>query len=152
MSRVSLCSDEKWKTSEIVLMVVQHCEWKCHRTVYTMSKRVYFMFLYSIYINPPSHTHTHKPSVLPPQGLCTCWPYSPLILRKCFPQNNFLGKATPDQSRPTLCNPVDCSLPGSSDHGVLRARILEWVAFSRGSSQPRDRTRVSRIGGRCFNL
>ena len=48
------------------------------------------------------------------------------------------------QSRPTLCNPVDCSLPGSSVHGILQARILEWVAipFSRGSFQPRDRTQV----------
>ena len=40
------------------------------------------------------------------------------------------------QSSPTLCNPIDCSLPGSSAHGILQARILEWVAmpFSRGSS------------------
>ena len=40
------------------------------------------------------------------------------------------------QSRPTLCDPVDCNLPGSSVHGILQARILEWVAisFSRGSS------------------
>ena len=40
----------------------------------------------------------------------------------------------------TLCHPVGCSLPGSSVHGILQARILEWVAFSfsRGSSQPRD--------------
>ena len=43
---------------------------------------------------------------------------------------------------PTLCNPMDCIV-----HGVLQARILEWVAFplSRGSSQPRDWTQVSRI-------
>ena len=40
------------------------------------------------------------------------------------------------QSYPTLCNPMDCSPPGSSVHGILQARILEWVAipFSRGSS------------------
>ena len=46
------------------------------------------------------------------------------------------------QSCLTLCNPVDCSLSGSSVHGILQARILEWVAisFSRGSSQPRDGT------------
>ena len=46
---------------------------------------------------------------------------------------------------PTLCNPMDCSPPGSSVHGILQARILEWVAisFSRGSSQPRDQTQVS---------
>ena len=44
------------------------------------------------------------------------------------------------QSRLTLCHPIDCSQPGSSVHGILQARILEWVAvpFSRGSSQPRD--------------
>ena len=58
------------------------------------------------------------------------------------------------QSCLTLCNPVDCSLPGSSIHGILQARILELVAisFSRGSSQPRDRTQVSCIAGRRFNL
>ena len=58
------------------------------------------------------------------------------------------------RSCPTLCDPMDCSPPGSSIHGILRARILEWVAisFSRGSSQPRDRTQVSHISGRCFNL
>ena len=43
------------------------------------------------------------------------------------------------QSCLTLCNPMNCSPPGSSVHGILQARILEWVAisFSRGSSQPR---------------
>ena len=52
----------------------------------------------------------------------------------------------------TLCDPMDCSLSGSSVHGILQARILEWVAisFSRGSSQPRDRTQVSCIAGRRF--
>ena len=54
----------------------------------------------------------------------------------------------------TLCDPVDCSPPGSSVHGILQARIMDWVAisFSRGSSQPRDRTHVSSIAGRHFNL
>ena len=49
---------------------------------------------------------------------------------------------------------MDCSPPSSSVHGLLQARILEWVAisFSRGSSRPRDRTQVSHIAGRCFNL
>ena len=47
------------------------------------------------------------------------------------------------QSCLTLCNPMDCSLLGSSVHGILQARILQWVAilFSRGSSWPRDRTK-----------
>ena len=54
----------------------------------------------------------------------------------------------------TLCNPMDCNLPGSSVHGILQARILEWVAmpFSRGSSQPRDPTQVSHIAGRFFTI
>ena len=49
----------------------------------------------------------------------------------------------------TLSDPMDCSLPGSSAHGIFQARVLEWVAisFSRGSSQPRDRTQVSRTAG-----
>ena len=44
----------------------------------------------------------------------------------------------------TLCDPMDCSLPGSSVHGILQARILKWVdiSFSRGSSQPRNRTSI----------
>ena len=54
----------------------------------------------------------------------------------------------------TLCHPMDCSLPGSSVHGILQARILEWVAisFSRGSSQPRDKTQVSCIAGSFFTI
>ena len=58
------------------------------------------------------------------------------------------------QSCPTLCDPVDCSPPGSSVHGILQARILEWVAisFSRGSFWPTDRTQISHIAGRHFNL
>ena len=52
------------------------------------------------------------------------------------------------QSYLTLCNLMDCSLPGFSVRGVLQARILEWVAISssRGSSQPRGGTHVSGIG------
>ena len=49
------------------------------------------------------------------------------------------------QSRPTLCDPVDCSPQDSSVHGILEARILEWVVmpFSRGSSRPRVQTHIS---------
>ena len=55
---------------------------------------------------------------------------------------------------PTLCNPSDCSPPGSSVHGILQARILEWVAvpFSRRSSQPRDQTHVSLIASEFFTI
>ena len=52
------------------------------------------------------------------------------------------------------CDPMDYSLPSSSVHGIFQAIVMEWVAisFSRGSSQPRDWTRVSRIAGRRFTL
>ena len=58
------------------------------------------------------------------------------------------------QSCPTLYDPMDCSLPGSSVHGILQARILEWVAihFSWRSSQPKDRNWVSCISGRFFTI
>ena len=58
------------------------------------------------------------------------------------------------QSYLTLCDPMDCSLPGSSVHGILQARILEWAAmlFSRGSSWPRDRTRISCIASGFFTV
>ena len=58
------------------------------------------------------------------------------------------------QSCPTLCDPMDGNLPGWAVHGIFQARILEWAAisFSRGSSQPRDRTRVSCIADRRFTV
>ena len=53
-----------------------------------------------------------------------------------------------------FATPMDCSLPGSSVHGIFQARVLDWVAisFSRGSSWPRDQTQVSCIVGRCFTI
>ena len=56
------------------------------------------------------------------------------------------------QSCPTLCNPIDYRLPGSSFHGIFQARILERAAisFSGGSSRPSDRTLVSCTAGRLF--
>ena len=59
-----------------------------------------------------------------------------------------------NQSCLTLCDPMDCSPPGSSVYGIFQARILEWVAisFSRRSSRPRDQTRVLCVAGRCFTV
>ena len=53
-----------------------------------------------------------------------------------------------------FATPMDGSLPGSTVHGIFQARIREWVAisFSRGSSQPKDRTQVSCIAGRRFTI
>ena len=58
------------------------------------------------------------------------------------------------QSHGTHCNPTDCSPPGSSVHGILQARIPEWVAipFSKGSSQPRDQSWASHIAGKFFTV
>ena len=58
------------------------------------------------------------------------------------------------QSCLILCDPMDCSTPGSSVHGILQARILEWsdISFSKGSSQPREWTWFSCIAGRFFTI
>ena len=74
--------------------------------------------------------------------------------RKTLPANKW---SEVKWSRSVMSNslrPVDCSPPSSSIHGILQARILEWVAIScsRGSSRPRDQTQVSHIAGRWFNL
>ena len=68
--------------------------------------------------------------------------YMPDIFIKNFFKNYFH----------TLCNPMDCSLPGSSVHRIFQARIPGWVAisFSGRSSWPRDWTEDSCIVGRCF--
>ena len=58
------------------------------------------------------------------------------------------------QSCLTLCNHMDCCLPGSSVYGIFQAIVLEWIAifFSKGSSRPRDRTQVSRFVDRRFTV
>ena len=75
--------------------------------------------------------------------ICFCFPLSESILMKVLVA----------QSCPTLWDSVDCSLPGPSVYGISQARILEWVAisFSRGSSWPRDQTRVSHFAGRLLS-
>ena len=54
----------------------------------------------------------------------------------------------------TLCDPINCSPPGFSVHGILQAKLLEWVAisFSRGFSRPRDQTQVFHFAGRFFTI
>ena len=68
--------------------------------------------------------------------------------------NTLKSESEVTQSCPTLCDPMDCSLPHSSVHGIFQARVLEWVAisFSRGSSRPRDRTGVSRVVSRHYTV
>ena len=66
----------------------------------------------------------------------------------------YLSESEVAQSCPTLCDPMDCILSGSSVHGILQARTVEWVAisFSRISSRPRDQTLVSHTAGRLFTV
>ena len=72
------------------------------------------------------------------QGLLHC--------RRILYQLSYQGN--PTRSCLTLCNPIDCSLLGSSVHGISQAKILEWVAIpcSRGLSRPRDQTLISCLG------
>ena len=88
------------------------------------------------------------------EGEC-CWRECKLVQPLWRTVWRFLeSESEVTQSCPTLCDPIDCSLPSSSVHGILQARIVDWVAisFSRGSSRHREWTRVSHIGGRRFNF
>ena len=85
--------------------------------------------------------------------------WDPELRRSTDPSHSHLGPASDlwgavlvTQSCLTLYIPMEYSLPGSSVHGILQARILEWIAipFSRGSPWPRDWTWVSRIAGGFF--
>ena len=93
------------------------------------------------------HVYSHVCSQvcsLGPQKVCG----SPLLRRWQAALKGGGGGGLVAQSCLTLCDPMDCSLPGSSLHGISQARILEWVtiSFSKGFSQPRDRTLVSCVG------
>ena len=83
-----------------------------------------------------------------------CWGYSHVRQGACKAPTLAERESEVAQSCPTLCDPMDCSLSGSSVHGIFQARVLEWIAisFSRGSSQPRSRTQVSCIAGRHFTV
>ena len=81
-----------------------------------------------------------SPGDLPDPGI---EPVSPALQADAWPSEPPEHECEVAQSCPTLCDPRDCSLPGSSVHGIFQAIVLEWIAisFSKGSSQPRDRTR-----------
>ena len=118
-----------------------------------------------------SHTHTHTHT----QGCSSpCWfikystwvnsmweitaLFATFLLMWMFSkhkvQKHIKCQVLVTQLWPALCNPRDCSPPGSSVFGILQARILEWAAipFSRGCSPPRNRTQVSCISGRFFTI
>ena len=76
-----------------------------------------------------------------PCSILEVWSFNALLDEVCVSAKSL-------QSYPTLCNPMDCSFPGSSVHGILQAKILEWIMMpsSRVSSQLRDQTHVFCIG------
>ena len=100
----------------------------------------------------------------PPSQTCNCmfFPWVYLSLRgttkvrtyKTIAYVRCESESEVAQSCLTLCDPMDCSLSVSSIHGIFQARVLEWVAisFSRGSSRPRNQTRLPRIAGRRFTV
>ena len=103
-----------------------------------------------------AQTHVHRVSdaIQPSHPLSSL-----LLLPSIFPSIRVFSNESGLRIRwpkycPTLWNPIDCSPPGSSVHGIIQARILEWVAipFSRGSSWPRDRIQVSCIADRFFTV
>ena len=90
-----------------------------------------------------------------PEGTRLCLTFTNFFLKRqnylntifCGVKETLVHSCESLWSCPTLCNPMDRGPPGSSVHGILQARILEWVAMpcSRGSSRPRDRTCVSYV-------
>ena len=86
------------------------------------------------------------PELLGPPGHCVH--QLELETQEQLPISFLCAQRSVAQLCPTLRNPMDCIPPGSSVHGISQERILEWIAisFSRGSSQPRDRTCVSCTG------
>ena len=111
--------------------------------------------LYSPWNSPGQNTGVGSLSLLqgifPTQGWNPGFPHCRRILYQLSHKGSKVKVA---QSCLTLCNPMDCSLPGSSVHEILQARILEWVAipFSGRSSQPTNQTQVSHIAGGFFTV
>ena len=92
--------------------------------------------------------HALLQGIFPTQGL------NPCLLHQQEGSLPLAPPRKPTVSCLTLCDPMDCSLPGFSVHGIFQARVLEWgaISFSRGSSWPRDRTQVFCIAGKRFIL
>ena len=117
----------RMRKEEPALLGSLHCKWRDGSPEPNQSTLL--GNLYSTVSTQPGynfiiHTHTHT------QNVCS------QLLQSCF----------------TLCDPMDCSPPGSFVHGIFLARILEWIAMpsSRGSSQPRNWIHISYVVGRFY--
>ena len=110
--------------------------------------------LQSLWNSPIQDTEVGSLSLLqeifPTQGSNPVFPHC----KDSLPDEPQGSKVKVAQSYPTLCNSMDCSLPGSSVHGILQARLLEWgaVPYSGRSSQLRNRIQVSHIAGELFTI
>ena len=93
----------------------------------------------------------HKEPPCYPAGLLSFPLHKAWVGAKWAKQQQYVA-CSDAQSCLTLCDPVDCSPPGSSVHGISQARMLEWVviSFSRGSFQLRNQARVSSLAGGLF--
>ena len=149
----------------------------CHSSLESVNFESYYLgkwISFSIYRKESeSESHSGCSESLRPGGLYSPWNSPGLELvafpffsgtEKQFKCNQIVAKGNVfnyhesesevAQSCPTLCDPMDCSLPVSSVLGIFQARVLEWIAisFSRESSQPRDQTWVSHIVGTRFTV
>ena len=129
-----------------VRRLVGHSPWACKRVWLSNETATAMRLLFSSsFLRPSSFSRTAAAG--------SCEYLRQLLLRQVFPKRALKTWITWEavqfssvaQSCPTLWDSMSCIPAGSSGHGILQARILEWVAISffRGSSRPRDRTHVS---------
>ena len=104
------------------------------------------------WVDMPSFRDLPDPGSNPVSCVSLHWQADSLLLSHLGSPIRALSEVA--QLCPTLCDPMDCTLPGSSVHGIFQAIVLEWIAisFPKGSSQPRDQTCVSRIINRRFTV
>ena len=114
-----------WKYTQLIS--VRAGAW----TLVFLSTNYFFLFCFYYPLNWSNSWFLHTPGDMMLLVQCFCW-----VAQVCL----------------TLCDPTDCSPPGSSFHGVLQARTLAAIPFSRASSRPRDRTHISHIDRQILYL
>ena len=116
------------------------------------------MLQYRISESTKGRMHIFQLQIQDMKEVFTKWGEGVLCPRECPREETAYSRHMKEsevaQPCPTLCDPMDCSLPGFSVYGIFQARVLEWGAFSfsRGSSLPKGQTQVSCIAGRRFTL
>ena len=144
--RCSMISDNHWHENNVSVHPQMNGKRECDIYIYTQEPLRVNLPAANLCLHVPSCALVHSPCT----GvalLCTSVEQSSAA--SLFQAQGVWGTVHSVVSN--FCDPMDCSPPGSSVHGIFQARILEGAAisFSRGSSQPRNRTQVS-IAGRFF--